>query len=63
MLYRLDTPRGPITDLVGPRLFRSFSLARLTAREHFQRTDDPVTITRIGKSGHLSHALTIDRIR
>ncbi len=63
MLYRLDTPSGPVTDLVGPRLIRSWSLARLTAREHFEQTDEPVTITRIGTSGHLSHALTIDRIR
>lgn len=63
MLYRLDTPSGPIADLVGPRLIRSWSLARLTAREHHDRTREPVTITRIGPNGRLSHALTIDRIR
>lgn len=63
MLYRLDTPTGPICDLLGPCLIRSWSIARLTAREHFERTDTPVTITRIGPSGRTSHALTIDRIR
>lgn len=63
MLYRLDTPSGPVCDLLGPRLIRSWSLARLTAREVHEATREPVTITRIGAAGRLSTALVIDRIR
>lgn len=64
MLYRIDTPSGPVIDLSGRvRLFRSMASARIRARETFERRDEPTTITRIDKSGHLSHALTIDRIR
>lgn len=54
---------GPVTDLVGPVLIRSWQHARRIAREEHERTHEPVTITRISNSGHLSHALTIDRIR
>lgn len=61
MLYRIDSPSGPVTDLIGPRLIRSWKLARLVARETFEQRGEPVTITRIGKSGRLSHALTINR--
>lgn len=63
MLYRIDTPSGPVCDLIGPRLIHSWKLARLIASETHADTREPVTITRIGRSGQLSHALTIDRIR
>lgn len=63
MLYRIDTPSGPVTDIIGPRLFRTYKLARIVARETFEERNEPVTITRIDTAGRLSHALTIDRIR
>lgn len=30
MLYRIDTPSGPVTDLLGPVLMHSWQRARFT---------------------------------
>jgi hypothetical protein len=61
MLYRVDTESGPVRDMLGVRLISRWAIARRIAMEAHERTQETVTITRIGRAGHLSHALTIPR--
>ncbi len=59
MLYRLDTPSGPVHDLIGVALLPRYADARRLAHKTCADTGEVVTITRIGNSGALSHAATV----
>lgn len=63
MIYRCDAPSGPLCDLLGVRLSSRYASALMHAREHVDRTGEAVTITRIGRAGHLSHAVTVRPVR
>lgn len=58
-LYRLDTPEGPVCDLLGPTLLRRFVSAREVAEGVASEDATPCTITRIDKAGRLSVAGTV----
>ncbi len=51
-LYRIDTPKGPVCDLLGPRLIRSYRVACDVARDTVSPTCDWARLTRISGPGH-----------
>ena len=59
MLYRIDLPSGPVTDLLGPCLIRSYYRAVDKAREAAKGAHTPATITRIDNAGHLRAAAVV----
>jgi hypothetical protein len=51
-LYRVDTPSGPLTDVLGVRLIRSAASARQAARQAAE-SEGTATLTRISGAGSL----------
>ena len=62
-LYRIDTPSGPLCDLLGPRLVRRYDTARMHAREHVERYGEYAAITRISGGGALKTVCVSDSRR
>jgi hypothetical protein len=52
-LYRIDTPRGPVCDVLGVRLIRSYRDACDTAHDVADHLGDTVSLTRISGAGSL----------
>lgn len=50
-LYRLDTPRGPVCDILGVRLIRSYAVACDIAHDVADHLQESVSITRISGAG------------
>lgn len=50
-LYRIDTPRGPVCDVLGVRLIRSYGDACDTAHDVADHLGDTVSLTRISGAG------------
>ncbi len=58
-LYRLDAPSGPLCDLLGPRLIRSYRRAMDVAHEHATSANETVAVTRISGAGSLKQIATV----
>lgn len=58
-LYRIDTPRGPVCDVLGVRLIRSYRVACDTASDVADHLRESVTITRISGAGMLKQVRLI----
>lgn len=50
-LYRIDTPRGPVCDILGVRLIRSYKDACDTAHDVADHLHESVSLTRISGAG------------
>lgn len=59
-LYRLDSPSGPIRDLLGPVLYRTRSTARAHGIQAARELSAPVTLTTITRNGRLREDLRIE---
>lgn len=59
-LYRLDSPSGPIRDLLGPVLYRNRVTARARGIQAASELSEPVTLTTITRNGRLRADLRID---
>jgi len=58
-LYRIDTPRGPVCDVLGVRLIRSYRDACDQAHDVADWLDESVHLTRISGAGSMRTTRTI----
>lgn len=55
-LYRIDTPKGPVCDILGVRLIRSYGSACDQAHDVADYLHETVCLTRISGAGTVSHS-------
>lgn len=58
-VYRIDTPRGPVCDILGVRLIRSYADACDAAHDVADHLRESVSLTRISGAGSLKRVRLI----